>query len=622
MDRGLDFLSSLVIHNKYANFIPKECRRQSWKEIVGAYFDMHRKRFPQLDKELAEAEQAVLDLKVLPSMRGLQNAGPSIEKHEAKMFNCYFQHQSSMKAFADAMYLLLCGCGVGYSVQKRHVKKIAALMPLEPKQYRDTYMEIGDDIEGWADSILFQMTSACHGQVAHFDYSKIRAKNTLISSTGSRAPGPEPLRAAHVNIQNVLDQAYGRQLTPLEVHDIMCYLAEAVRSGGVRRSAMIALFDHDEDEMIECKSGAWYENNIQRAMANNSVVLHRTYTTKAQFDILWRKIKDSNAGEPGIAWTWDYDFGGNPCFEIALRHQGFCNLTEINAQVITTQQDLMDAVRIATFIGTLQASYTNFKYLDPGCRETAETDALVGVSFTGIAGSSLSNLDLTAAAQHAVDVNGVYARKIGISPAARVTTVKPAGTTSCVLGTSSGIHAWYSQYFIRRMRMKKSDPVVPYLDQLLGDKFIKPDVFDKDGIVIEIPCKAPEGALTNDVETAEQFLDRVLAFSRDWVQPGFRRGSNHNNVSATIQVKEHEWPALGYKMWTSRYEYSGLSVLPHDSGSYQQAPFEKISQEEYQAMIVDFPTDVDFQMVVELENHHDLTQESACTGGACEITSI
>ena len=397
----------------------------------------------------------------------------------------------------------------------------------------------------------------------------------------------------------------------------MCHIADAVLSGGIRRAAMISLFSADDHEMIACKSGNWWEKNAQRGRANNSAVLLRHRVKKDFFMDLWNRIKASGSGEPGIYFNNDKDWGTNPCCEIALRPYQFCNLTEVNASNVIDQADLESRVSAAAFLGTLQAGYTDFHYLREVWRKATEKDALLGVSMTGIASNIVEHLDLEMAAYEVKKENERVAKLIGINPASRTTCVKPAGTTSLVLGTSSGIHAWHNDYYIRRIRVGKNEAIYDYLvrnhPELVEDEFFNPI----EQAVISIPQKAPEGAITRH-ESVFDLLERVKNFSIRWVGAGHNDGLNTHNVSATISIKEDEWEKVAEWMWINRHYYNGLSVLPYDGGSYTQAPFEDCDAEMFKELSRTL-TQVDLSKVVETQDNTDLSGELACAGGACEI---
>ena len=612
-------LSDITVYMKYAKYLPELNRRETWEELVTRNKNMHIKSYPNLKEEIEEVYKLVYDKKVLPSMRSMQFGGKPIEVAPNRIYNCAFMPISHIDSFAECMFLLLGGTGVGFSVQRHHVKQLPAIQQPYPKRTRRFL--IGDSIEGWADSVKVLLKSYMNGGGSRivFDYSDIRPKGARLVTSGGKAPGPQPLKECLVKIEGMLrEKENGTKLTTLEAHDIVCHIADAVLAGGIRRAALISLFNADDDEMISCKSGQWWETNPQRGRANNSAVLMRHKITKKFFLDLWKRVELSGAGEPGIYFNNDKDWGTNPCCEIALRPFQFCNLCEVNVSNIESQDDLNQRVKAAAFIGTLQAGYTEFHYLRDVWRETTEKDALIGVSMTGIGSGTVLGYDMEEAAKTVKVENARIAKIIGINKSARTTTVKPAGTTSLTLGTSSGIHAWHNDYYIRRVRVGKNEAIYPYLKEhhpaLVEDEFFRPH----DTAVIQIPQKAPEGSILR-TESPFDLLDRVKKVAQEWIKPGHRAGSNTHNVSATISLKENEWEAAGEWMWENRKYYNGLSVLPYDGGTYTQAPFEDITEEKYQKMMRAL-SDVDLSRIVEEKDETNLTGELACAGGACEIT--
>jgi ribonucleoside-diphosphate reductase alpha chain len=450
-----------------------------------------------------------------------------------------------------------------------------------------------------------------------FDYSDIRPKGARLVTAGGKAPGPEPLKVCHAHVMAVLDRKEdGQQLTPLECHDIMCHIANAVLAGGIRRSAMISLFSPNDDEMLTCKFGSWWELNEQRGRANNSAVLSREETTRKEFDALWKKIELSGAGEPGFYFTNDPDWGTNPCCEIALRPFQFCNLCEVNVSDVETQEELNARARAAAFLGTLQAGFTDFHYLREVWKTTTEQDALIGVGMTGIASGRVAKLDLKEAADEVRHVNSVVSAKIGIEFAARCTTIKPSGTSSLVLGTSSGIHAWHNDYYLRRMRIGKNEALYDYL-RINHPELLEDDLLNSRQAIVCIPQKAPEGSILR-TEPVMDLLERIKAFNLEWVRRGYRLGSNANNVSATVSIREDEWKTVGDWMWENKASYNGLSVLPFDSGNYKQPPFEDITEERFRELEKSLRS-IDLAGVFEPDDATDLHGEAACAGGSCVV---
>ena len=617
----VDILSDITVHMKYAKYLPKKKRRETWKELVNRNMRMHTKKYPELKSEIEKVyKKHVLNKKVLPSMRSMQFGGKPIEVAPNRVFNCAYLPIDDWRAFSETMFLLLGGTGVGFSVQRHHVDKLPEIN--KPKGTRTRRFLIGDSIEGWADAVKSLVRSYfTGGSRIRFDYSDIRPKGAQLVTSGGKAPGPQPLKECLLKIEGVFrEKEDGDKLEPIEVHDLICYIADAVLAGGIRRAALISLFSADDDEMLAAKAGQWWETNPQRGRANNSVVLLRHRVTKEFFLNIWDRVKASNAGEPGFYLSNDKDWGTNPCCEIGLRPFQFCNLTEVNVSNITDQDDLEDRVRAAAFIGTLQAGYTDFHYLRPVWQRVTEKDALIGVSMTGIASGRVleEDIDLVAAANVVKEENARVAQAIGINKAARTTCVKPAGTTSLTLGTSSGIHAWHNDYYIRRIRVGKNESIYSYLSsshpELVEDDYFRPH----DTAIISVPQRAPEGAILR-TESAFQLLRRIKKITKEWVKNGHRSGQNGHNVSATISLHENEWIDAGEWMWNNRQHYNGLSVLPYDGGSYQQAPFEDCSKETYEAMVANL-AGVDLTQVIEEEDNTDLKGELACAGGVCEIT--
>ena len=617
MELSSKILSDITVYMKYARFNHELNRRETWEEIVTRNKEMHLKKFPDLKEEIDNVYQLVYDKKVLPSMRSMQFAGKPIDIAPNRIYNCAYIPMDDWRSFSEVMFLLLGGTGMGFSVQKHHVEKLPEIR--KPNTNRKRRYLINDSIEGWADSVKFLMKTYFNGgSNIVFDYSDIRPKGARLITAGGKAPGPQPLKECLIKIRGILDhKENGERLTPIEVHDIVCHIADAVLSGGIRRAALISLFSADDDEMISAKTGAWWETDPQRGRANNSVALCRSRIEKDYFEDVWKRIELSGAGEPGIYFTNDKDWGTNPCCEIALRPYQFCNLCEVNVSNIESQEDLNNRVKAAAFLGTLQASYTDFHYLRPVWQRTTEKDALIGVSMTGIASGVVLGYDMKEAAKEVKKENKRVAEMLGINSAARTTCVKPAGTTSLTLGTSSGIHAWHNNYYIRRIRVGKNESMYPYLamnhPELVKDEYFRPH----DTAVIEIPQKAPEGAILR-TESVFDLLNRIKRVSQEWIKPGNTKGMNSHNVSATVSIKEDEWELVGEWMWNNREHYNGLSVLPYDGGSYIQAPFEDCTEETYNKMVKSLAK-VDLTQISETTDETDLKGELACAGGSCEI---
>jgi len=608
-------LSEITTHLKYAKYLPEVQRRETWDELVTRNKEMHTEKYPALKEEIEWAYKFVYDKKVLPSMRSLQFGGKPIQINNSRIFNCSYLPIDDLASFSEIMFLLLSGCGVGYSVQQHHIEKLPEVRkPLKSKRYL-----VGDSIEGWADAVKVLMKAYLRGGAAPaFDFRDIRPKGAELITVGGKAPGPEPLKIALTHVQAILDRKQdGQKLSSLECHDIICHLADAVLSGGIRRAALISLFNLDDEEMLTCKFGNWWEENPQRGRANNSAMLLRSKIEKNTFLELWKKIELSNSGEPGFLFSNDKDAGTNPCAEINLKPNQFCNLCEINASDIETQEEYNDRAKAAAFIGTLQASYTDFHYLRDVWKKTTEKEALLGIGMTGIASGAVLKLNMKEAAKVAVEENERVAKLLGINKAARVTTVKPSGTTSLVLGTSSGIHAWHDEFYARRIRVGKNEALYTYLSiyhpELLEDDFFKPTI----QAVISVPQKAPQGAITRS-ESALDLLERIKTINKNWIKPGHRRGSNMHNVSATVTIKPDEWDTIGEWVFENKEYFTALSFLPHSDHTYVQAPFETIDEDKFNEMVKSLHN-IDLSKVIEMNDNTARQDELACAGGNCEI---
>lgn len=635
MNLSNKILSDITIFNKYSKYIPELKRRETWDELVNRYVDMMCNKYPHLTKEIQVNSDYLRSKKVLPSMRALQFAGKAIEKNESRIYNCAYLPIDDYRAFSETMFLLLGGTGVGYSVQFHHVDKLPEIKkPTKSKKYI-----IADSLEGWADAVKVLMKSyfSYTQYKPRFIYTDIRPKGSRLKTAGGKAPGSEPLKLALTHIEAILDRIEdGNKLKPIDIHDIQCFIANAVLSGGIRRSAMISLFSFDDEEMLQCKYGNWWEQNEQRGRANNSAVILRSRIKEDEFKSIWKKIELSNSGEPGLYFTNNIDWGTNPCCEIALRPFQFCNLCEVNVSDVESQEDLNERCKVASFFGTLQAGFTDFHYLRDIWKKTTEKDALIGVGQTGIASGKILKCDLHEASQIVIKENEKISKLININSAARTTTIKPSGTTSCVLGTSSGIHAWHNNYYIRRIRIMKNDPLYTYLSiyhpELLEDDKLK----SLDTSIICIPQMAPEGSILR-TESALDLLNRVRKFNLEWIRSGHKKGDNTNNVSATISIDKSksysdlpdnkfnssikwidEWEVVGDWMWRNKDSFNGLSVIPYDNGSYIQAPFTDCSKEEYEGLMSKLK-DIDLSKVVEMDDNTSHSQEAACAGGNCEI---
>lgn len=622
MDKASKIASDITVFSKYAKYLPREKRRETWEEVVSRYFEMLAKKYTlELNTNYGMylmfhvARYHVLEKKVLPSMRALQFAGEAIERNNARLYNCGYFSVSYTRAFADLMFLLLGGIGDGFSVKRRHIQNLPEIK--QPKKERKFL--VGDSIEGWADAVNALMKAYFEGKsLPRFDFSDIRKKGQRLRTSGGKAPGAGPLRVCLSRIQALLEgKKPGDHLTSVEVADICCYIADAVLAGGIRRAALIALFDDNDEGMLAYKQGKWYETNPERARVNITADLGRGgASTDYLLDALLSITEVSGSGEPGVRLTNDQNQGTNPCSEIALRHKQFCNLTEINFSSVTSQDDLESRVAVAAFLGTLQAGFTDFHYLDEEWKNNCEEEALLGVSLTGICDNAYKKYNFKAAAEKAKAINKEAASVIGINPAARITCIKPAGTTSLVLGSSSGVHARHSEYYIRRFRFKKNEAIAEYLFRKVPGLVVS-DMSDPDGIILELPQKAPEGSILRS-ESAINLLERIKFFYDNWVLPGHVSGANTHNVSCTVSVGPDEWEDVKKWMVENKDHYTGIALLPRSDHMYQQAPFEDCDKETYERMM-EKVHDIDLSEIVEEDDETELTEQVACSGGSCEL---
>lgn len=632
-------LSNTIVWLKYADHLQDEKRRENWTEITNRSANMHIKKFPKLITEIRECFDFVEAKEVLQSMRSAQFGGKAIESKNNRVYNCALRNADSVEAIKEIFYNLLCGSGVGYSVQQHHIAQIPKIV--ESTSDTRKHFTIADTIEGWCEAVgfLFDTYTGKHGAKPHkprFLYHLIRAEGLPLKTSGGTAPGPEPLRLALKHIETILIRNMGKKLGSLALHDCLCLMADAVHSGGSRRAAMISFFDRDDRDMLTCKSGNWagrmvggkwvdgkFEEgyNPQRGRANNSAVFLRGQTTFDQFWDFWEIVQRNGTGEPGIFWTNDRDSLSNPCVEISLHDKQLCNLTTINGATIRTQKDLEQRAIMAARIGTLQASYTDFSYLSKGWQETTEREALLGVSITGIGSGRLKNLDLKKAALAAVAENKRFSKKVGINIAARVTAIKPEGTGSLVLGTPAGIHAWHNDFYWRSIRIGKSGKdgfLYRYLLQTVPELIEDEKGKEATHAVFRIPIKANKEGYFRKTESALDLLERVKRYNQDWISTGHSSGANKHNISCTVSIKDHEWQDVGVWMWENRQFYNGLTVMPYAGGNYQQAPFCDCTEDEFNEF-APLVSKIDISQITEMENNVDFTGELACSGGTCGI---
>lgn len=603
------FLSDLVLNRTYAATKP-DGSKEDWSEVVERVISQHVRKFPNLEKEIRDAvENPLLNKQVVPSMRSLQFAGPAIEKEHLRNFNCAFTTIEKFQDLAEIAYLSACGCGVGFSVQKRHVEHLPVVTEGTPELFI-----ILDSRESWADSFK----ELCLNPKIEFNYSLIRAKGAPLS-TGGTASGPEVLQLAHERMRKILVGAVGRKLRPIEVHDMICQIADCIVAGGVRRSALISLFDWNDEEMLQAKQGNWWETAPWRGRSNNSALVHRNDPAKKYaFDKVMQACFDSNSGEPGLVLSNDYDMGINPCCEISLRSKQTCNLSEVNLAALVNRDEVKQAAYAAAVLGTLQASYTDFGYVSGQWKFNCDDEALLGVSLTGQAQRWpwLSQPGfLRELARTVKEANIEWARKLEINPAARITCTKPSGSASAFLSTTSGIHAAHAPYFIRRVRLENGGPLASYLKANLPAIFLETDIFDKDKLVVSIPMEM-QGIQRED-ESAEELLERMKWVSSQWIEPGHVSGANKHNISLTVSYKKEEESGVKQWMWDNQESYTGISLLPFDNSSYVQMPFEAITKDKYEELVAQFPT-LDLAKVSYLGETDERQGEAACSNGNCE----
>ena len=629
----MDYYQQFIAKSRYSRFLPEKNRREHWEESVDRYFtfmfnhlEEKYKFSPNNDLRL-ELINAVKNLDVMPSMRAIMTAGKALDRDNTAGYNCSYLPIDDPKAFDEAMYILLCGTGVGFSVEHKYVTQL----PEVPDQLFDsqTTISVADSKEGWAKALRQLIALLYSGEVARYDLSRIRPAGTRLKTFGGRASGPGPLDELFKFTIAKFRGAVGRKLTSIECHDLLCKIGEVVVVGGVRRSAMISLSDLEDDRMRSAKSGNWWEHNAQRALANNSAA----YINKpdiGQFLQEWTSLYNSHSGERGIfsreasqsqaakngRRDQDYDFGTNPCSEIILRPYQFCNLTEVVVRAEDTVADLAKKVRIATILGTFQSTLTHFPYLRKIWQKNTEEERLLGVSLTGILDNPWMGRVCESTTQSleylrdvSITTNNEFATRLGIPVSAAITCVKPSGTVSQLVNSASGIHTRHSEYYVRRVRGDKKDPLTKFLTDSgipTEDCVMRPD----STAVFSFPVKAPESSRTREHLTAMQHLDLWLMYQRHWCE---------HKPSVTISVKEDEWMDVGAWVWRNFDEISGISFLPWDGGSYRQAPYEECTKEQYEELKAKMPETIDWDNLKEEDDNVEGAQTLACVAGHCEI---
>ena len=617
--------------SRYARWLDNENRRETWAETVGRYMDNVVRPVLGNDSYIDQIEQAILNQEIMPSMRAMMTAGPALARDNVAGYNCSYLPVDDPKSFDEAMFILLCGTGVGFSVERQSVVKL----PDVPELFdSETTVVVKDSKEGWAKALRQVIALLYSGEIPKWDVSRVRPAGSRLKTFGGRASGPAPLVDLFNFVIKVFKDAQHRKLSSIECHDIMCKIGEVVVVGGVRRSAMISLSNLSDDRMRHAKSGQWWENNAQRALANNSV----SYTEKPDslsFMREWTALVESGSGERGIfnreaskkqaakngRRDENYEFGTNPCSEIILRPYQFCNLTECVVRATDSIEDLERKVKLATILGTVQSTYTKFPYLRKIWQKNTEEERLLGVSLTGIMDNALmttENMGLEKTLEHlksiAVDTNTHYADSLGIPVSAAITCVKPSGTVSQLVDSASGIHARHSDYYIRTVRGDNKDPLTQFMiDQGIPNE---PDVFKPDQTtVFSFPMKSPTGAVTtSDVSAIEQ-LKMWLAYQRHWCE---------HKPSVTINVKSDEWVEVGAFVYEHFDEMSGVSFLPYNEHTYQQAPYQECGKSDYEEMLSLMPDAIDWSKLSEYEAEDNTSgmQTLACSGDSCEIVDL
>lgn len=632
--RITDPYRNFIAESRYARWDDNQKRRETWTETVDRYISFITKHLGDKAnlEDISEAREAILNHEVMPSMRAMMTAGAALDRNHIAAYNCAFLPVDDLRAFDEALYILSCGTGVGYSVEQQFISKLPTLS--ETFESTSSVIKVADSKEGWAKSYRELLALVWVGQIPKWDVSEVRPRGARLKTFGGRASGPGPLVELFEFTINIATKAAGRKINPLEAHDLMCKIGDVIVSGGVRRSALISLSDLNDPQMARAKSGAWWENEPQRALANNSAV-YESKPSMDQFMTEWKSLYDSKSGERGIvnrqAMRRQASLNGrrdekkvigtNPCSEIILRSYQFCNLSEIVVRPTDTLKDLTRKARLATLIGTWQASLTNFKYIRRIWQTNTEEERLLGVSLTGTFGHQVLKTNdeklvkwLDTLKNVAIQTNAEEASRIGIAQAAAITCVKPSGTVSQLTGVSSGLHPWHNDYYIRTVRGSNDDPLTQFL--IMQGVPSEPDLMKPDRTtVFSFPTKAPTGALTRNDLTAIEHLELWLTYQRSWCE---------HKPSVTISVRTDEWLEVGAWVYKHFNEMSGVSFLPYSEHSYKQAPYQDITAEVYKERLSQFPKKIawDYLSSYETEDATTGSQELACTSGACDIVTI
>jgi len=629
----MDSYSQFIAKSRYARYIESANKRETWKETVQRYMDFMVGHLESNVGHIVDpvtknkVQRAIESLEVVPSMRAIMTSGKALARDNVAGYNCSYLPIDDPKSFDEAMYILLCGTGVGFSVEQKYISKL----PEVPEKLfeSETTIVVSDSKEGWAKGYRQLLALLWSGEVPKYDLKKIRPAGAPLKTFGGRASGPEPLKQLFEFTIYKFKQSLGKKLSSIDCHDIMCMIGQVVVVGGVRRSAMISLSELEDDKMRACKSGAWWNGNGHRALANNSAVYEQKPDV-SQFLKEWTSLYESKSGERGMfsrdaakrqvakngRRDANYEWGTNPCSEILLRPYGFCNLSEVVVRENDTLESLKEKVEVATILGTWQSTLTNFPYLRKIWKNNTEEERLLGVSFTGILDNKWmgevcddTRNKLEQLRDHSIKVNKELSTVMGVPQSAAITCVKPSGTVSQLANSASGIHTRHSPYYIRRVRGDKKDPLTAFLKESgvpTEDCVMKPD----STVVFSFPIKAPDGARVREDLTAIQHLELWLMYQQHWCE---------HKPSVTISVKEEEWLEVGAWVWKNFDDISGISFLPHDGGTYRQAPYEECTKEEYEIMAFKMPKEIHWDKLIEHNDNVTGTQELACTSGGCEI---
>lgn len=625
IDKELPTLYQQVIHSsRYARYIPEKNRRETWGETVDRLVSYLKTKTPQLEKDIEELRTAVLNLEVMPSMRLLMTAGEACERDNIAAYNCSYLAVNNKRAFSEALYILMNGTGVGFSCERQETNRLPAVP--DKVELCDDVIVVEDSKLGWAKAFKKLISHLYEGDIPNFDFTKVRPAGARLKTFGGRASGPEPLKQLFDFVIETFKQAKGRKLSSIEVHDIMCMIGQIVVVGGVRRSALISLSNLTDRRMREAKMGAWYNDNPHRGLANNSVAYTETPDSET-FMEEWLSLVKSKSGERGMfnrvaaqdqAAKWgrrdpNLSYGTNPCSEIILRDKQFCNLTEVVVRANDTEDSLKRKIRLATLLGTIQSTMTEFKFLSQEWKQNTEEERLLGVSLTGIMDAKITNDPdpkmLERLRDEARKTNEKYAEILEVPVSASITCVKPSGTVSQLVDSASGIHARHNSQYIRTIRMDKKDPITDFLIAA-GVSHEDCQMNPRSTSIFSFPIRAPKGALTRDSKTAMEQLELWLTYQRHWCE---------HKPSVTISVKDKEWVEVGAWVWKHFDEISGVSFLPHSDHTYPQAPYQDATVDEVKALEKVTPTKLDWSVFIEQDDNTTGAQELACSSGSCEI---